>query len=89
MRRYARDAEDARRSAHNPEVAGSNPAPVTKAWKAGSRTGSRPFGLRFVKGSLNVSRIRPRPRRPGLAVWPGVAASSGERVPSPDERGLL
>jgi hypothetical protein len=31
IRRYARDEGDARRTAHNPEVAGSNPAPATKS----------------------------------------------------------
>ena len=30
-RRDAGDGRDARRMAHNPEVAGSNPAPATKA----------------------------------------------------------
>ena len=29
-RRYSGDEEDARRTAHNPEVAGSNPAPATR-----------------------------------------------------------
>jgi len=28
--RHGRDKEDVRRTAHNPEVAGSNPAPATK-----------------------------------------------------------
>ena len=30
IHRDAKDVEDGRRTAHNPEVAGSNPAPATK-----------------------------------------------------------
>jgi hypothetical protein len=59
----ARDRRDGRRTAHNPEVAGSNPAPATKA-EAVSRTERRPLACGWPG----------RMSRPGRAA--GVCYSS-------------
>jgi hypothetical protein len=34
---HTRDAEDVRRMSHNPEVAGSNPAPATRGYRQNCR----------------------------------------------------
>jgi antitoxin YefM len=64
MRWNAGDEGDARRTAHNPEVAGSNPAPATKArGRLSNRTGllhvvCKPIcARRYREGHLTVRRF--------------------------------
>jgi 5-methylthioadenosine/S-adenosylhomocysteine deaminase len=57
---HARDAEDARRMSHNPEVAGSNPAPATKglrfrALSAYAQAGLLGPDINFVHGNQLTS----------------------------------
>jgi len=62
--RNARDGRDARRMAHNPEVAGSNPAPATKArGPFSNREGVS--GMWFVHGMLAVTLVGPEGPAPG------------------------
>ena len=58
-RRNARDREDVRRMAHNPEVEGSNPSPATKA-RGPLSNRKRASGARFVNVALvyALSRVR-------------------------------
>jgi hypothetical protein len=51
MRRNAIDTEDPRRMAHNPEAAGSNPAPATKA-RGRIRTRIRPLAFGYAQRYL-------------------------------------
>ncbi len=65
-RETARDARDARCMAHNPEVAGSNPAPATKV-EALFRTGRGPLACGLLTDSPTRPRFTPsrlRCRRP-------------------------
>src|SRR5260370_14286489 len=52
-----RDSRDARRTAHNPEVEGSNPSPATKARGPFSNR-ERAFCLWFVHGRPLKQRLR-------------------------------
>ena len=77
-----RDSRDGRRMAHNPEVAGSNPAPATKArW---------PF-LEQRKGHLHEVCARilctgARSSGPGLVYGDKRAANDQLRDPAPSRR---
>jgi hypothetical protein len=53
-RRNPGDARDVRRMVHNPEVAGSNPAPATKA-RGPFSNGERAFRTWFANGYVNVA----------------------------------
>jgi hypothetical protein len=79
----ARDGRDGRRSAHNPEVAGSNPAPAIKS------AGQRPlpimggaFCMSFVNGLVNGPLFTPLLRSPRLMPCrPSAAGSRKTRAP--------
>jgi len=65
-----RDGRDRCRMAHNPEVAGSNPAPATKA-RGPLSNRKRASGPRFVNRLCNVAlvRVASRVHAPTFAAW--------------------
>src|SRR5208337_547288 len=73
-RRDTRVGGDARRGAHNPEVAGSNPAPATKARGPFSNR-ERASGMWFVNGFVHG-----RPLAPCLPVPSGLPLAVRPRV---------
>ena len=85
IRRNAGDTEDARRMAHNPEVAGSNPAPATKA--RGRFSNREPAFCLWLCTDLCAGAVRFMPRRPDCRRPPGPRyrspASADDQV---DER---
>jgi hypothetical protein len=57
---HARDVGDVRRMSHNPEVAGSNPAPATRKCRSWVRLPGRRSGLDLCVGRSLVGQQRTR-----------------------------
>jgi hypothetical protein len=86
MRRDIRDDEDARHPARNPEVAGSNPAPATKARGPFSNRKRAPcmwFANGFASGAARLRSWTVRvPRPAGVLVTPSPRSTASPALTS-------